>query len=474
MYSLCLDCGATNVRAMVVDEQGVILGKASQPNATLPGEENPEFHVWDADRIFNQLSECAVQALNGLDADKVRAVTVTTFGVDGALVDAEGRQLYPVISWKCPRTAEVMKNIGKYISQEELDRISGVGAFAFNTIYKLVWLKENRPELLEKAHAWLFISNLLAYKLTGIMATDRTMAGTSQLTDLETGDFSKLILNRLGLRCSLFPPTVDAGETIGLLTPEAAAAMGLPALAGVPVISAGHDTQFAIFGSGADRDQPVLSSGTWEILMVRSAQARLTQEDYADGATAEFDAEPGLLNPGLQWLGSGIIEWVKATCFRGETYDTMDAEAALIPPGCDGVTMVPDFLASGDRKGSINGLVLGRTRAHIYRAAMEALAWRLKSRLRRLESVGGFKSESLILVGGGARNSVWTQMRADILRIPVKVSEISESTVLGASMFAFAGAGVYSTPEEARDAFGITYRTYLPGLQEAAYEKLTH
>ena len=73
MYSLCLDCGATNVRAMVVDEQGVIVGKASQPNATLPGEENPEFHVWDADRIFRQLSECAVKALEGLNAEQVTA-----------------------------------------------------------------------------------------------------------------------------------------------------------------------------------------------------------------------------------------------------------------------------------------------------------------------------------------------------------------------------------------------------------------
>ena len=466
MYSLCLDCGATNVRAMVVNEQGVIVGKAAQPNATLPGEENPEFHIWDADRVFKQLSECAVKALEGLDVKQVVAATVTTFGVDGALVDDAGNLLYPVISWKCPRTAEVMKNIGKYIPQEELNRISGVGAFAFNTIYKLIWLKENRPELLEKAHAWLFISNLLAHRLTGIMATDRTMAGTSQLTDLETGDFSELILNRLGLRRSLFPAIVNAGETIGHLT------MNLPALEGIPVISAGHDTQFAIFGSGAEKDQPVLSSGTWEILMARSAQATLTREDYEDGATAEFDAESGLLNPGLQWLGSGIIEWVKAACFHGESYDAMDAEAAAVPPGCDGVTMIPDFLASGDRKGSINGLVLGRTRGHIYRAAMEALTWRLKSRLRRLESVGGFKSEFLILVGGGARNSVWTQMRADILRIPVKVSEVSESTVLGASMFAFAGAGVYSTPEQARDAFGITYRTYMPGSQEAAYENL--
>lgn len=474
MYSLCLDCGATNVRAMVVDEHGLIVGKSSQPNSTWPGEENPEFHVWDANLIFKQLSECAVQALCGLDVTQVKAVTITTFGVDGTLVDSSGAPIYPVISWKCPRTAEVMKNIGKYISQQELNQISGIGAFAFNTIYKLIWLKENRPDLLEKAHAWLFISNILAHKLTGVMATDKTMAGTSQLTDLKTGDFSPLILERLELRRDLFPPTIEAGQPIGAITPEASEAIGIPNLAGVPVISAGHDTQFAIFGSGADKDQPVLSSGTWEILMARSSQAHLTTEDYEDGATAEFDSEPGLLNPGLQWLGSGIIEWVKSTCFHGETYDTMDAEAAAVSPGCDGVTMIPDFLASGDQKGSINGLVLGKTRGHIYRAAMEALTWRLKSRLQRLESVGGFTSDFLILVGGGARNSVWTQMRADILQIPVKVSEVSESTVLGASMFAFAGSGVYSSPEQARDAFGITYKTYMPGPQAASYEKLNH
>lgn len=474
MYSLCLDCGATNVRAMVVDSSGNIVGKASQPNATVPGTEHPDFHLWDANRIFTQLSDCAVRALAGLPTTEVKAVTITTFGVDGTLVDRDGQQLYPVISWKCPRTAEIMKNISKYISQEELNQISGVGAFAFNSIYKLVWLKEHRPDLLEKAHAWLFISNLLAHQLTGVMATDRTMAGTSQLTDLHTEAFSPFILEHLGLSPSLFPPMVNAGERIGSVTQQAAERMGIPSLEGVPVISTGHDTQFAIFGSGADKDQPVLSSGTWEILMVRSTQANLNPEDYADGATAEFDAEAELLNPGLQWVGSGIIEWVKAACFQGESYDIMDAEAEIIPPGCDGVTMVPDFLASGDQKGSINGLVLGRTRGHIYRAAMESLTWRLKSRLARLESVGGFTSKCLVLVGGGARNKIWTQMRADILQLPVKVSEVSESTVLGASMFAFAGAGVYATPVQARDAFGITYKTYHPGPQQADYEKLNH
>lgn len=461
MPVLCLDCGATNVRAMIVGDNGEILGKASQPNSTSPGSESPQYHVWDAARILDQLAACSREALASIDSPPIRAVTITTFGVDGALVDEQGELLYPVISWKCPRTAEVVKSIAKYIPQATLNRLSGVGEFAFNTINKLIWLKENRPELLDRAHKWLFISNILAHRLTGEMRTDRTMAGTSQLTDIRTGNFSAEILGALDLDASLFPPMVDAGETIGTLTPEAAAKLGLPDC-GIPVISTGHDTQFAVFGSGAEKNQPVLSSGTWEILMVRSERAALSPDDYRAGATAELDADPLLRNPGLQWIASGIIEWVKSVCYRGEHYDVMDAEAAAIPPGSDGVRLVPDFLPSDPVPGSIQGLVLGRTRGHIYRAAMEALTFRLKDRLARLESVGGFKAQNLLLVGGGARNKIWTQMRADVLGLPVLVSKVSESTVLGAAMFALAGAGVYDSAEEARLAFGISYDVYQP------------
>lgn len=469
-YILCLDCGATNVRAILVDEKGNLVAKSSQPNSTDTGAENPDYHVWNADRILNQLAECTRNILPKVDATQIKGVTITTFGVDGALVNATGELLYPVISWKCPRTAEVMKTVDKYLPQAKLNEISGVGEFAFNTIYKLIWLKENRPELLEQAHAWLFISNILAYRLTGVMATDRTMAGTSQMTDLASGDWSETILSTLGIRKSLFPPMVNAGDIIGYLTPAACELLGLPCSA--PVISTGHDTQFALFGSGVKENQPFLSSGTWEILMLRTANAKLEPEDYAAGATVEFDSKQGLLNPGLQWIASGIIEWVKATCYRGENYDTMDAEASAIAPGCDGVKLVPNFLPGDSVPGSIEGLILGRTRAHIYRAAMEALTYRLKSRLEKLEKVGGFKASELLLVGGGARNKVWTQMRADILGLPILVSTVSESTVLGAAMYAMAGAGIYASAEAARDAIGISYQTTLPGEQQAAYASL--
>lgn len=314
MYSLCLDCGATNVRAMIVDEQGVIVGKASQPNATLPGEENPEFHVWDADRIFRQLSECAVKALEGLNAEQVTAVTITTFGVDGALVDDAGNLLYPVISWKCPRTAEVMKNIGKYISQEELNRISGVGpCFQHHLQTRLAQGKPPGTSGKSPCVALhLQPAGLQAHRHHG----DRPDHGRDlPAHGSGNGRFSEFILNCLGLSRGLFPPIVDAGnhwppyagsgrrdESPG---PGGAFPLSPPGTTPSSPFSVPEQTRTSpSFPPEHGNPDGALHRPGWPGKIMRTAPA-------------EFDAESGLLNPGLQWLGSGIIEWVKAAAFTG-------------------------------------------------------------------------------------------------------------------------------------------------------------
>ena len=146
---LVLDCGATNVRAIAVDRQGKIVARAATPNASDIATENSTWHQWSLEAILQRFADCCQRLCTQLAACHVRGIAVTTFGVDGALVDKNGKQLYPVISWKCPRTAAVMENIHRYISPQQLQEISGVGAFSFNTLYKLVWLKENHPQFLE-------------------------------------------------------------------------------------------------------------------------------------------------------------------------------------------------------------------------------------------------------------------------------------------------------------------------------------
>lgn len=409
---LVLDCGATNVRAIAVDRQGKIVARASTANASDIAAENSAWHQWSLDAILQRFADCCRSLSSALSECVVRGITVTTFGVDGALVDAQGKLLYPVISWKCPRTAAVMETIERFISPRQLQTLSGVGAFSFNTLYKLVWLKENHPRLLEQAHCWLFISSLINHRLTGEFTTDITMAGTSQLLDIHQRDFSPEILQATGLARRLFPRIVEAGAPIGTLQTDAARLLGLPA--GVPVISAGHDTQFALFGAGAQQGEPVLSSGTWEILMVRSGQVDTSLLSQYPGSTCELDSQSGLYNPGMQWLASGVLEWVRKLLWTPETpWQTLIDEARAIPAGAEGVRMQCDLLAC--QNAGWQGVTLNTTRGHFYRAALEGLTAQLQRNLRTLEKIGHFNATELLLVGGGSRNALWNQIKANQL-----------------------------------------------------------
>lgn len=153
---LVLDCGATNVRAMAVDRQGNIIARAATANASDIAAENSDWHQWSLEAIMQRFADCCRQIHDQLASCTVRGITVTTFGVDGTLVDEQGALLYPIISWKCPRTAAVMENISQYMPAHQLQQIAGVGAFAFNTLYKLIWLKECHPQLLAQAHAAVY------------------------------------------------------------------------------------------------------------------------------------------------------------------------------------------------------------------------------------------------------------------------------------------------------------------------------
>ena len=456
---LVLDCGATNVRAIAVDRQGHIVARAAVANASEIAAENSAWHQWSLDAILQRFAQCCQKLSVELSTCRIRGITVTTFGVDGALVDERGELLYPIISWKCPRTASVMENIRRFMSPRQLQTLSGVGAFSFNTLYKLIWLQENYPQLLEQAHAWLFISSLINHRLTGEFTTDITMAGTSQMLDIQQRDFSTDILQATGLPRRLFPRLVEAGEQTGSLQPAMATILGLPP--GIPVISAGHDTQFALFGAGAEQDEPVLSSGTWEILMVRSARVDTSLLSGHAGSTCELDSQSGLYNPGMQWLASGVLEWVRKLLWTPETpWQTLIAQAQAIPAGSDGVQMQCELLSSANA--GWRGVTLNTTRAHFYRAALEGLTEQLRHNLHTLEKIGQFRATELLLVGGGSRNALWNQIKANTLEIPIKVLDDAETTVAGAAMYGWYGIGAFSSPQQAREQVRYQYRYFYP------------
>jgi L-fuculokinase len=370
--------------------------------------------------------------------------------------------LYPVISWQCERTNRIMAEIDRYIPLEGLYGEAGVLPFNFNTINKLIWFLENKPELIEKSDIFLYMPSIFSFFLTGEMVNDMTMAGTSMLTSLKTRSYSSEILGKIGFPAGKMGPTAEPGSITGRITRKAAEETGLPA--GIPVVASGHDTQFAVFGSGAEVNEPVLSSGTWEILMVRAGAYRTGKEQLDMAITTELDVLPGLYNIGNQWIASGMLEWAKRILYpdvTGNVYEVMINGASEVPPGSNGVRINPKFYEElkGEPGGQILGLTMDTTRDQIYRAMLEALSQRLKEGKDALEKAGGFRADTILCVGGGSKNRLWNQLRADYTGVPVKVTDKTETTVLGASLFVQAACGNASSPLEARSA--IDYKTEL-------------
>ena len=458
---LVLDCGASNVRCIAVNTFGELLVSHSVSNTTRPDPHLAGGLIWDIDEIWNKILDCTKIVIGKIDKSSIAGITVTSFGVDGAPVKKDGTLLFPVISWACDRTIPVMEAIEKYIPREKLYQISGVQNFSFNTIHKLIWLKEHHPEIMDKMDQFLFISSIFLHRLSKELVTETTMAGTSMLTDWKSRSFSDTIFNAIGVE-NKFPRMVESGELVGYTTPSINSELGIPHK--VPVFAAGHDTQFAVYGAGAKENEVVLSSGTWEILMARTKSVGTNTQLSNQQITHEFDAVRGFYNPGIQWLGSGILEWLIALLYKNEKatlkaeqlYDLIIAEARAISNSWLQLNL--DFLHS---KGSVSNLNLNCKREEIFRAALDQLAKKAGESLKLLESSCGFRAESVLLVGGGSKNKLWNEIRARELNIPLKVIGKKETTVLGAALFALAGAGIYRSPDEARKQ--VDYQIEIPG-----------
>ncbi|MCX7668159.1 MAG: FGGY family carbohydrate kinase, partial [Atribacterota bacterium] len=265
-YFLILDCGATSLRSIAISPQGEILAASSLPNQPRLQDEQNEWLIWDVEEIWQKICENTRRVVESVPG-KVLGVAVTTFGADGAPVTKDGCLTYPVISWQCSRTLPWVERIASFVKPREIFRVTGYQIIPFNTLLKLLWLRENVPSALDEAHSFMMLPGILSFRLTGEMTVDYTSLSTGMMLDISKRCLADELLSLAGISAQFFPRFVEAGEIIGTVSGKASQETGIPA--GVPVISAGHDSQFAIVGSMAGEGEVILSSGTWEIAALR-------------------------------------------------------------------------------------------------------------------------------------------------------------------------------------------------------------
>lgn len=480
--AVVLDCGATNATVVAVDDQGKIAARASRHNAPVPQPGGKKgWLIWDLEEIWGKLCQACQEVCQQISPQAIKAVTVTTFGADGTTIRKDGTLTYPLISWQCSRTEEQAAEIARLIDPWETFAETGYQIIPFNTLLKLMWLKRHAPQAMDEADYFLMTPGLLTHKLCGEFSIDPTIASTAMAMDLGKRDWSPKMLELAEAPSSLFPRWAEPGEVVGKVHARASRETRIPE--GTPVVAGGHDTQFAAIGSGARLEEAILSSGTWEILMVRADSFRPTRLGFEEGLIIEADTQPGFWNPQMLMMASGVLEWVQKHFYAGisgskPAYDHMIAEAAQVEPGSGGVTVIPSFVpATGPTKkygthGTILGLELTTSRAQIYRAALEGLCFQLRSALDIMARAVGFEAQGIRVVGGGSKNPLWNQLRADITGLPVTTIAQEEATVLGAALFALVGAGKFSSLKQALKGTKIRDKTFEPARDREVYDQL--
>ena len=290
------------------------------------------------------------------------------------------------------------------------------------------------------------------------------------LLDMGTRTWSPRMLDACEINPAILPPISEAGTRIGSVTAQAAGETGLKV--GTPVVTGGHDCEVAVLGAGVgDLDTWIDITGTWEILIATVDRFAPAAEHHASGLDFECHARPGQWICQSLMIAGAVTEWVRANFYRDvaddHVYETMFAEAET---PSNGVYVLPAFMrgmgpdASKHALGTILCLQTMTSRGQVVRAALEGLCFQLRKQIGAIGNAVGRTPKRLRVVGGGQKNSLWLQLKADATGLPIEITTNPEVTLLGVAMLAGIGAGVYKNMDEALRQVTFTTECVAPDM----------
>lgn len=471
-YLMGIDIGSTSIKAIVYDEAGRMISKGGCPTPLSQDDpSHPSWCVWEPERLWQATAAAMSQAvtqLSGIQA--IAGVAVTGFGMDGLPLDKGGNALYPLISWHCPRTEGQAERFGSLIGRDEIFRLTGKQAMTFDSIYRMMWIKENHPDIMEKTDKWLLMEDYINYRLCGIKATDYSMACTTSVFDPATHTWVDSLINAAGIPRGIFPEPVQSGTVIGNITASASQQTGLKK--GTPVMLGGHDYICAALAVGNITTQTVMNvTGTWDLAVQTAEKATRSKEIYDSGCYIESHAAKGKYCYAASGVCGDMLEWFKDQFTfeqerRADVWEQLMQKASDAACGSNGCFFLPHFSGAyaphtdSRSLGAFIGLSNGVTRSGMIRAMIEGVDYQLRSILEAVEKASTVRTNKILCVGGATNNAFWMQNKADVTGKTIEVPDVYEATPLGAALLAGMGAGVYTDEKDAIQSMyrrGITY-----------------
>lgn len=463
-----IDCGTSQIRALVFAPDGTVVARAAAPTPTLT--RGPDMAELDAETVWQTTLAVLRQAVTATPRPQaIRSIGVTSIGESGVLLGQDGQPLAPIIAWYDTRTKVELEQLLLEVGFEKLQRITGLCPDPTFTLLKLLWLRTHEPEAFAAARHWLMVGDYLAWRLCGERATDYSMASRTLLLDIERCAWSAELLEASAIPPALLPPLVASGTPLGRLRPEVALMTGLPSDCIVGM--GGHDHVCGILAAGADRPSVVLDCvGSAEALSV------VREAPLADAGPGWDGFNQGVIRVDrpLYYVFGGLptaataVEWFRAL-HSGAGHADLIAEAEAAPRGSEGVLFLPHLRLGSPPfpdpvgRGAFIGLSASTSRGIMFRALLEGMALDsaniLKTMLRHL---GGNPPEQILAIGGSTRNQLLMRLKATFFGAPVTVLDLPDATSLGAALLGGVAAGLFADMAEAQARLSVPSRVVLP------------
>ncbi|MEG0382543.1 MAG: xylulokinase, partial [Christensenella sp.] len=421
----------------------------------------------------------------GIAGSEVAAISFSGQMMGCLCLDKNGQPLRDHIIWADMRAVREEEFIRENIGVEEFYHITGHRPSSSYTLEKLMWIKNNEPDVYKKVYKVLNAKDYIAYKMTGRFVTDYSDATGTNAFDLNTFEWSEKILGAVGVAGELFPEAVDSAQVVGELVTAAADECGL--VSGIPVVIGAGDGTSAGVGAGSVRE-----GVTYNCLGSSSWIASTTKKPVYDARMRTFNwahAVPGMVIPcGTMQAAGNSYGWMKKELCKEETerakregvsaYDLINAQIAGASVGSNGLYYLPYLIGersprwNPNAKGAFIGLTMEHTHADMLRSVVEGVGMNLKIILDTMRA--HIEIKSIIAIGGLAKSEVCTQIFTDVFGVDMlPLNHLEEATSIGAAVCAGVGVGALKSFDEV-DKFVHPVGKFTPNAENhAIYEKMS-
>jgi xylulokinase len=461
-YLLGIDVGTTSIKGILLSSLGELICSASQEYVLDSGPEG--FCELDAEVYWNVTCRVIRKMLekSGTKPEDISGLAFSSQGETLIPVDSSGKPLRKAIVWLDNRSVGEAEIIAERFGRQHIMDVTGQPeVIPMWPSTRILWLRENEPEIFRRTSRYLLVEDFLIFRMTGRYFTEHSLVSSTLYFDISGKKWWNEMLTFLGISENQLPALLPSGTRVGTLTNEAASATGLSV--DTICVTGAYDHPAGAIGSGNIRDGDITLTIGASMAMcvaigspVNDISIKLPCQCHAvDGLyfLLPYGQTAGMV---LKWFRDAFcqVETEQATKHGQDPYYLIDMQAEKITPGADGLIMLPHLMGTGSPefnpkvKGVFAGITMSMSKGHFIRAILESVSVMIHHNLETMRKKG-ITVKSMHVLGGGSKSELWNQILADVTGLPLVTLLNTDNAATGAALLAGVGTGIFKDIEEA-------------------------